>query len=657
MKVLIVGNGGREATLAWKLIQSQRVTEIFIAPGNAGTALLGTNIPIKATETDKLIKFAKANKIDLTVVGPEAPLVIGIVDEFNKAGLRIFGPTRAAAQLEGSKAFAKNIMSECNVPTAACEIFHDNTFDQAIKYTIDHFNNYSDKKIVIKADGLASGKGVFICDNLSQAQEILKNLMLDNAFKGAGKTVVIEDYLEGTELSVMAFCDGKNLRLMLPSQDHKQRYSGDLGPMTGGMGAFAPVGWVTTEMLDQIKNEIFLPLITGLKKNHGIIYQGILYAGLMYVNGKFYILEWNVRMGDPETQAVLALLESDLLEYFQRLGVEFSLERGGRYYPSSGKAESVVHALLGRVEELKIPILTGIHVSRVRYRKKGQFEISLSERAPGKQAGLIRNISSDFLVIATGGRSYPATGSDGSGYTLAEGLGHSIVPPIPALVPLKTTGSIPKMLNNLTLKNCRVDVYRGKKKVADRFGDVEFRDNEAAGPVLLKLSENIVRMIGRGDEVSVGIDMKPALDHGKLDKRILRETSGKSNRSYADILKRLVPRKVGDMYLQMTGADPLKRPEYITREERKELVGFLKDLRFGIKGSAPFSKALVTSGGVLLKEIDHKTMESKLIPGLYFAGEILDLNGDTGGYNLQAAFSTGWLAGRSIKIKHIERGG
>jgi len=339
----------------------------------------------------------------------------------------------------------------------------------------------------------------------------------------------------------------------------------------------------------------------------------------------------------------------ELLEYFSELDVEFELERGGRYYPKSGKAESVVNALLEKIEKLDIEIITGTKVVSINKNKEGEFQIKLQYKSSGEQENRRYKISAERIILAAGGRSYPATGSDGSGYDLALGAGHTIIPAIPALVPLKGSGRIPEVLNGLSIKNCIVSVFSGEQKVEEKFGEMEFRDNEIAGPVVLKMSENIVRRIKSGEKVAISIDFKPSLDHEKLDKRILRDIGDITNRTCSDILKRLLPMKAVDLFIDLTGIDPEKNPGQLTKDERKKLRLLLKDLRIKIKGSAPFSKSLVTAGGVSVREIEQSTMESRITKGLYFAGEIIDLNGDTGGYNLQAAFSTGWLAGRSIK--------
>ncbi|MDD5039600.1 MAG: phosphoribosylamine--glycine ligase [Patescibacteria group bacterium] len=316
--ILIIGGGGRELTIAWKLRQSRRAGRIFIAPGNAMVARLKdvevamlNGAPIKANDIEGLKQFALSHSIGLTVVGPEGPLCAGIVDGFEKAGLTIFGPNKIASCLEGSKAVAKELMKECGIPTAAFEIFTD--FDKACASVRKHFAA-SDAPIVIKADGLCGGKGVRVCQSLAEAEEFLTMLMKTKVFGKAGTMVVIEDFLRGQEVSVMGLWDGKTLRMLLPSQDHKRVGDGDTGPNTGGMGAYAPVPWVTDAMLESIGETIFLPMLQGLQKKAHVEYRGVLYAGLICVDGMFCVLEYNVRFGDPETQAVLPLLKTDLLE-------------------------------------------------------------------------------------------------------------------------------------------------------------------------------------------------------------------------------------------------------------------------------------------------------------------------------------------------------
>ncbi|GAB6137181.1 phosphoribosylamine--glycine ligase [Halanaerobaculum tunisiense] len=306
MKVLVIGSGGREHTLVWKLQQSPQVEEIFVAPGNAGTAELATNIEIAGTDIDKLIEFAQDNEVDLTFVGPEAPLVAGIVDQFRAAGLQIFGPTKEAAQLEGSKVFSKKLMNKYDIPTAKYESFTDPT--KAIAYI-----KQQETPIVVKAEGLAAGKGVFVAESKAEAIEAVETIMVAEKFGEAGSRIVVEEFLAGEEATVLAFTDGETISPMVPSQDHKQAYDGDEGPNTGGMGAYAPAPVITDELLEQVREEILEPTVEALQEE-GIEYKGVLYAGLMIEDGEPQVLEYNVRFGDPEAQVVLPLLETDLVE-------------------------------------------------------------------------------------------------------------------------------------------------------------------------------------------------------------------------------------------------------------------------------------------------------------------------------------------------------
>lgn len=307
MKILIVGGGGREHSIAKKCRESHHKPIVFIAPGNAGTADCGTNIPIKDTDIHSLLEFAKKESIDYTFVGPEAPLVEGIVDVFNKHNLPIIGPTQEAAQLEGSKSWAKAFMKRHNIPTASYNVFTN--FEEASSF----IKKNSDYPIVIKADGLAAGKGVTVAESETQALTALRDCFLNNKFSKAGQQVVIESFLEGEEASIFAFTDGKTIIPMLPAQDHKTLNDGDKGPNTGGMGAYCPAPIVTTSVLEFINENIFKPLLEGFQKD-GITYKGIVYAGLMVKDEKASIVEFNVRLGDPETQIVLPLLKTDFID-------------------------------------------------------------------------------------------------------------------------------------------------------------------------------------------------------------------------------------------------------------------------------------------------------------------------------------------------------
>lgn len=304
LTVLIIGSGGREHALAWKLAQSPRVGEMFIAPGNAGTALVGTNVPIRVEDVTGLVAFAREKGVGLTAVGPEIPLALGLVDAFQAAGLPVFGPTQAAAQLEASKAFAKQFMQEEGIPTAVSATFTD--YQQAANYL-------PNGPSVIKASGLAAGKGVIVCDDRAQAEAALRQIMLEREFGAAGDEVVIEERLTGPEVSVLAFCDGKTAVSLPPARDHKRAYDGDLGPNTGGMGVYAPPPDVDDKLIADIMRTILQPAVAGMARR-GAPYVGVLYAGVMLTPDGPKTLEFNCRFGDPETQVILPLLDGDLAE-------------------------------------------------------------------------------------------------------------------------------------------------------------------------------------------------------------------------------------------------------------------------------------------------------------------------------------------------------
>jgi len=306
MKILVIGSGGREHVLTWKIKQSPVVSEIFCAPGNGGMASIATCVDIKADDLDGLVDFAKKKKIDLTVVGPEAPLVDGIVDLFQEHGLTVFGPSRQAAQLEGSKIFAKEFMQRHDIPTARFEVFE--TIEGARAYV-----SQAAYPLVIKADGLAAGKGVVICASVAEAEEALNQIMRQRIFKEAGNRVVIEDCLEGEEASILAISDGKNYVILDSSQDHKRIFDDDLGPNTGGMGAYSPAPLINRMILKQVETRVIEPTIIGMLRD-GIPFRGVLYAGLMITARGPQVLEFNVRFGDPETQAVLPRLKGDLVK-------------------------------------------------------------------------------------------------------------------------------------------------------------------------------------------------------------------------------------------------------------------------------------------------------------------------------------------------------
>lgn len=308
MKVLIIGSGGREHALAWKLAQSTQVSHVFVAPGNAGSAQEPnvSNVAIKVTDLDALIAFAKQEQIALTVVGPEAPLVLGVVDRFQQEGMAIFGPTQAAAQLEGSKAFCKDFFARHQIPTAAYGNFTD--VDAAKAYVREH-----SLPIVIKADGLAAGKGVIIAQTLEEADATIEDMLSGNKFGDAGSRVVVEEFLVGEEASCIVMVDGKNILAFASSQDHKARDNGDQGPNTGGMGAYSPAPILDDAMTDWVVAHVIRPTVDGMAAE-GIPYTGFLYAGLMIHQGEAKVLEYNCRFGDPETQPIMMRLQSDLAE-------------------------------------------------------------------------------------------------------------------------------------------------------------------------------------------------------------------------------------------------------------------------------------------------------------------------------------------------------
>ncbi len=309
MKVLVVGGGGREHAIAWKLEQSPKVTQVFVAPGNAGTH--PNNVNIAVTEIGKLLEFTIENQIDFVVIGPDDPLAAGIVDAFTLRGIRTFGPTQNAAKLEWSKAFAKEIMREVGVKNAEAGVFEN--LETALSFV--RSNPFSSPGFVVKADGLALGKGVIVCDDLNGAEQALERIFAGE-FGEAGGTVLIEERMRGPELSVLAFVDGKTVKLMPAARDHKRIFDGDMGANTGGMGAFAPVPEISTATLEEIKTTILEPVVRGMNAR-GIPYKGVLYAGLMLTPNGIRVIEFNSRFGDPETQVILPLLETDLLEVFE----------------------------------------------------------------------------------------------------------------------------------------------------------------------------------------------------------------------------------------------------------------------------------------------------------------------------------------------------
>ena len=349
MKILVIGSGGREHALAWKLKQSPEIDQMLCAPGNAGTASIAENVAIKASDLQALVRFAKENHVDLTVVGPDDPLAAGIVDLFDAWKLRVFGPTKSAARIESSKVFAKKLMRAQEIPTAEANTFSDS--GEAFRYC-DRLKF----PVVIKADGLALGKGVIISPDAATARSTIDAMMSEGRFGDAGRRIVIEEFLRGSECSLHALVDGKNYRLLESARDHKRVFDGDLGPNTGGMGAFSPANNWSAELEDQFDKKVMRPLLRGLHKE-GITFRGLLYPGLMISAAGARVLEFNCRFGDPETQVILPRMKSDLLplleatidgkidncpiEWDERAAVTVVLASGG--YPDkyeTGKAIS-----------------------------------------------------------------------------------------------------------------------------------------------------------------------------------------------------------------------------------------------------------------------------------------------------------------------------
>jgi len=351
MKVLVIGSGGREHALAWKIKQSPRVTRVFCAPGNGGVSDVAELVPISADDVPALTRFARDERIDLTVVGPELPLTLGIVDEFGRHGLRVFGPNREGAQLEGSKAFTKDLLRRHEIPTGYFSTFTD--ADDAKRY-IEEVG----PPLVVKADGLAAGKGVFICTTLKEANEAVDEILRSRIFGEAGARVVVEEFLEGEEVSFIALTDGRTVLPLASSQDHKRAFDGDKGPNTGGMGAYSPAPVLTPEIHDRVMQEIMEPVVVALRESK-IDYRGVLYAGLMMTASGPKVLEFNARFGDPECQALLVRLRSDIvtlmeacidgtlaeqrIEWDPRAGACVVLAAGG--YPGTYEKGTVIDGL------------------------------------------------------------------------------------------------------------------------------------------------------------------------------------------------------------------------------------------------------------------------------------------------------------------------
>lgn len=351
LRILVVGGGGREHTLVWKITQSPRVEKVFAAPGNAGTAATAENLNLRAGDVDGLGRAAKEKGIDLVVVGPEAPLASGIVDFFDRLGIPVFGPTGTAARIESSKVFARNLMEKYHIRCARGAAF--SSYSEAREYV-----QKQHLPVVIKADGLAAGKGVIIAGSVAEAEKALTDIMNARIFGAAGNTVVIEEYLTGREVSLIAFTDGKAVSPMVPACDYKKVGDGDLGPNTGGMGSYSPPGFFSAGMTERVTKDVLLPTVRAME-NEGLPYRGVLYAGLMIVDGEPVVLEFNARFGDPESQVILPLLKVDLVDVLmatihgdlERLRIDWSTEAcvgvvlasGG--YPGSYRTGFPIHGL------------------------------------------------------------------------------------------------------------------------------------------------------------------------------------------------------------------------------------------------------------------------------------------------------------------------
>jgi len=326
LKILVIGGGGREHTLVWEIVQSPRVEKVFAAPGNAGTAAIAENLNLRSTDIEGLGKAAKEKGIDLVVVAPEASLALGIVDYFDNLGIPVFGPTKAATQIESSKVFARNLMEKYGIPYPKGAVF--SSYFEARKYLEEQ-----PLPVVIKADGLAAGKGVIIADSLTEAHKALSEIMETKIFGSAGARVIIDEYVRGREVSLIAFTDGKTVSPMVPACDYKKIGDNDRGPNTGGMGSYSPPGFFSTGMTEKVARDILVPTVKAMAEE-GIPYKGVLYAGLMIVDGEPVVLEFNARFGDPETQVILPLLKTDLVDILvgvvqdnlDRVKVEWSSE-------------------------------------------------------------------------------------------------------------------------------------------------------------------------------------------------------------------------------------------------------------------------------------------------------------------------------------------
>jgi phosphoribosylamine--glycine ligase len=393
LDVLIIGSGGREHALAWKVAQSKHLGKLYIAPGNAGTRLLGENVNIPVNAIERLGQFAQEKSIDLTIVGPDEPLALGIVDVFKARRLKIFGPSKRAAQIEASKAFAKQLMQEAGVPTADFQVFID--YKLALKYVRE-----KGAPIVIKASGLALGKGVYVCTALTEAEEMLKKIMVDKIHGEAGNQVVIEEFLDGPEISVHALSDGKNYKMLLSSQDNKRARDGDEGPNTGGMGTIAPVPWVGTEMMKLIEDTVVRPALEALSYRD-TPFVGLLYPGIKLTSKGPKVLEFNARWGDPETQVYMRLLKNDILEIFDACADGTLFAQSLSWNP--GYAINIVLAAEGYPDQYE----RGLEI----------YDIEEAEKIPGVVVFHAGTTYNDGIIKSNGGR---VLGVSAVGETLRE---------------------------------------------------------------------------------------------------------------------------------------------------------------------------------------------------------------------------------------------
>ncbi len=391
MKILVIGNGGREHTLVWKIKQSPLCTRLFCAPGNAGMENLAELIDIKVDAIDEIASFAKQEAIDLVVVGPEAPLAAGLADACREQGVDVFGPSGKAAQIESSKIFARDLMKKYGIPSPAFESFEEP--EPAKQYVRELAKEGT--RVVVKADGLAAGKGAIVTNNPLEAEKAIDLCMKEKAFGDAGSRVLIEERIQGPELSILAITDGKKIVILPPSQDHKPIGEGDTGPNTGGMGAYSPVPIVTEAVIEEIRKTVLEPAISGMEKE-GCPYSGVLYAGLMMCDGKPYVIEFNCRFGDPETQAVLPVINEDLLPLLQQ-SAQGNLQED-RMITASGSAMCVVIASGGYPGSYeKGKTITGLE----------EAEKQMQNQAVVFHAGTAKK---DGEIVTSGGRVLGVTG-------------------------------------------------------------------------------------------------------------------------------------------------------------------------------------------------------------------------------------------------------